>query len=677
VASRRAPSVHRHALRVASLLVVALTAIAMPLPADAATAVTKVPGIDVSRWQLDVNWSQVASTSTRYAIMRATIGNEPGKARFIDPKYLEYLAGATANGLVVGAYHRANAGRAPNDAVNEADYFVDNAQIAAGDVLPVLDIEETHGLTVQEMKDWVRAWVQRVLARTGVRPMIYSSPYFWRTNMGNALWFADHGYPLWIAHWGVAAPDVPAENWGGHGWTFWQWTSDGSVAGVPTEVDRDRFKGSQLVHGKIASLTVAPPQGGSITGPRINCGGAATKCARLGNPDTSVTLTATPAPGATLLRWTGACADAGASLTCDVTMLGARSVSAVFGYPIEVRSQGTGAGVVTSAPARLDCGDACSAAFAAGSDVTLTATPDSASAFTGWGGACAGTDPECVVTVNAPSQVVATFDSITTVEQDGEGTAFAWGRAQHAVALGGSYRWERRAGATTSFAFTGGSVTLFTVKGPAMGRGRISIDGAPVATFDGYAPTTRSGSIRFTGLGPGEHEIAVDVLGTKRPAASGTRVAVDALRWGRHHAHRSHAGRVVVGGGRERVRERRDVRDQRGSRRVGEAPVRGNRRLAARPPRPDHGAGGRPGRRVARESGGSVRASADVRHDPARHRARGRSPHRADRRARRAPGREHGERRRCRPLARDLVGHASASSIARVRQTVVVSSWSA
>ena len=150
--------------------------------------------------------------------------------------------------------------------------------------------------------------------------------------------------------------------------------------------------------------------------------------------------------------------------------------------------------------------------------------------------------------MTAPSQVVATFTSITSVEQDGEGTAFAWGRGQHPVALGGSYRWERRAGATATFAFSGGSVTLFTVKGPAMGRGRVSIDGAPVATFDGYAPTTGSGRLRFTALGPGEHEIAVEVLGTKRPAATGTRVTVDALRWGGTTKVDPAPATVVVGG---------------------------------------------------------------------------------------------------------------------------------
>jgi GH25 family lysozyme M1 (1,4-beta-N-acetylmuramidase) len=529
----RRPVTHRRHRAGIALLLSLVSAVLVAVPVSPASAAVRVPGIDVSKWQGDVDWAAVASTPVRYVIMRATIGNTPSKARFVDPKYAEYLAGATANGLVVGAYHRANVGRADDDAVREANYFVNNAQIAAGDVLPVLDIEETHGLSIVEMQDWVREWVQRVFARTGVKPMIYTSPNFWLTYMGNTPWFADHGYPLWIAHWGVPAPSVPAENWRGNGWTFWQWTSTGHVAGIAGNVDRDRFDGSSLGRGKIASLEVTPPAGGVIDGARIDCGGGASTCSRLANPDTVVTLAAMPDPGATLLRWTGACSAAGASSTCDVPMLGMKEVSAVFGYPVQVERQGTGDGTVTSSPSRLDCGATCTASFAVGSTVTLTAEPDSASIFAGWSDGCTGGAPVCSFSVDAPTTVVATFDSVVSVEQDGPGTGFAWGRAADRRAIGASYRWERRAGASATFAFTGGAVTVFTISGPAMGKGRIRIDGVTAATFDGFATALTAGvKHRFDGLGPGAHELIVEVLGTKRPAATGTRVTVDALRWG-------------------------------------------------------------------------------------------------------------------------------------------------
>ena len=293
-----------------------------------------------------MDWAQVASTTTKY-VMRATIGNTPTMPRSVDPKYLEYLAGATDNDFVVGAYHRAHVGRADGDAQGEADYFVNHAQIEGGDVLPVLDIEQTHGLDPAEMEDWVKTWVLRVRARTGVRPMLYSSPNFWNVHMGGTTWFADHDYPLWIAHWGSRQPAVPAGNWSGRGWTFWQWTSTGTVAGIDTDVDRDRFNGMNLQHGRVASLTVTPPVVGTISGPRISCGGTAATCSRLANPDTVVTLTATPDQDATLMGWT-ACAAAGAAPTCDVTLLGAKTVSAVFGFPVEIERRGSGAGTVTS-----------------------------------------------------------------------------------------------------------------------------------------------------------------------------------------------------------------------------------------------------------------------------------------------------------------------------------------
>ncbi len=502
-------------------------------PTPAAGETTRVAGIDVSKWQLDVDWSKVASTQVRFAIMRATIGNTPGTKRLVDPRYVENLAEATANGIVVGAYHRANVGRAVDDATREADHFVEHAQIGAGDVLPVLDIEETHGLTIAEMQDWVRTWLQRVHARTGVRPMLYASPNFWRVHMGDTRWFADRGFPLWIAHWGVPAPSVPAANWGGHGWTYWQWTATGRVSGITTDVDRDRFNGTNLRRGTIASLEVDPASGGVITGVRIACGGGATRCSRLANPGTSLTLTAAPRPGARLLRWTGACRGAGSSPTCDVTALGATRVSAVFAYPVEVQRRGSGDGTVSSTPARLQCGTACSAPFAAGSTVSLTADADSASAFTGWSGGCTGSAATCSVTVSSRTHVVASFASTVSVEQDGAGTRFAWGRSTHPGAVGGSFRWERRAGASATYRFSGSSVSLFTVSGPAMGKGRIRIDGTRVATFDGYARTLTPGvRRRFVGLGPGSHQLTVAALGTKRAAATGTRVAVDALRWG-------------------------------------------------------------------------------------------------------------------------------------------------
>ena len=495
-----------------------------PLPSRAATRTT--PGIDVSRWQNTIDWPRVASTDVRYVIMKATQG-----VHEVDPSYATNLAGASANHLAVGSYHVAEPGTAKDDAVNEADHFLAIARNAPGDILPVLDIEHPT-LPVARLQAWVQDWVTRVNARLGVRPLIYASPYFWRTYMGDSHWFADHGYPLWIAHWHVRAPDVPAADWGGRSWSHWQYSNTGHVHGIPTAVDRDHFAGTDLRATEIARLNIANAGGGTVTGPRIDCGGGgAADCSRLASPGDALTLTADPAPGASFMRWSGACAAAGTSPTCTVTARGTKRATAVFGYPLDVTVQGTGGGKVTSSPSGIACGGACADVFAYGRQVTLTEEPDSASGFGAWGGACGGSGSTCTVSLTAPEHISARFDAAVALTEEGAGTRFAWARRAEPKAAGGAFLYDRRAGASVTFRFTGPIVTLSTMAGPGYGRATIAIDGTQVATFDGYAHSLRSGvAHRFTELGGGAHTITVSVLGTHSARDNGTGGGEDTLR---------------------------------------------------------------------------------------------------------------------------------------------------
>ena len=79
------------------------------------------------------------------------------------------------------------------------------------------------------------------------------------------------------------------------------------------------------------------------------------------------------------------------------------------GFTLTVSTSGTGSGTITSTPAGIACPGTCSASFASGTAVTLTATPTSGSAFTGWSGACSGTGA-CSVTMNSNQSVTATFN---------------------------------------------------------------------------------------------------------------------------------------------------------------------------------------------------------------------------------------------------------------------------
>lgn len=199
-------------------------------------------GIDVSHWQNAIDWPSVAGAGVTFAFMKATEGQT-----FVDDHYELNRAGAAASGIRIGAYHYARPDATPDDAVLEADHFMAIARPRSGDLYPVLDLESSGGLATEALIDWVWAFLDRVHETTGLKVIIYSGPTFWRTHMGDTDEFATGGYPgLWIAHWGVAKPDVPANDWGGWGATFWQYSSCGSVPGITGCVDTDYYKGRSL-----------------------------------------------------------------------------------------------------------------------------------------------------------------------------------------------------------------------------------------------------------------------------------------------------------------------------------------------------------------------------------------------------------------------------------------------
>ena len=76
---------------------------------------------------------------------------------------------------------------------------------------------------------------------------------------------------------------------------------------------------------------------------------------------------------------------------------------------ITVHSAGNGSGEVTSSPPGIDCGATCSRVYTSGTQITLTATADVSSEFSGWSGACTGTNTDCQVTLDADDVVTATF----------------------------------------------------------------------------------------------------------------------------------------------------------------------------------------------------------------------------------------------------------------------------
>jgi GH25 family lysozyme M1 (1,4-beta-N-acetylmuramidase) len=218
-----------------------LTALALLTGGAPAAAADGPFGIDVSHHNGTPNWNAAAADGVTFAIAKATEGQT-----FVDDQYAANMAQADAQGVPFTAYHFARPDKTPDDALLEADHFVDTAALRGKHLLPVLDLESSGDLGARKLRSWVKTWLARVRVRLGVKAIIYTSASFWTDHMGNSRWFADNGYRLWVAHWHVDTPRVPASNWGGRGWTLWQYDNCGSVAGLSGCVDLDRYAGTAI-----------------------------------------------------------------------------------------------------------------------------------------------------------------------------------------------------------------------------------------------------------------------------------------------------------------------------------------------------------------------------------------------------------------------------------------------
>ncbi len=133
--------------------------------------------------------------------------------------------------------------RPETDPVAQVNLLVAQIEAAggleSGDLAPVVDVEVTDGVATSTLVSRLHTWLQTVQAATGLTPTIYVSPGFWST-LGNPTGFGS--YALWVANWGVSCPGVPTSSWST--WRFWQNADTGTIPGVGSAPDLDKFNGS-------------------------------------------------------------------------------------------------------------------------------------------------------------------------------------------------------------------------------------------------------------------------------------------------------------------------------------------------------------------------------------------------------------------------------------------------
>ncbi len=205
-----------------------------------------VQGIDVSAYQPNTNWSQVAGAGKKFAIIKATEGTG-----YVNSYFARDWAGAKAAGLIRGAYHFFHPG---TDPTAQADHFVNTVgALGVGDLPMMLDLEATDGLGPAAVAASTKTFLDRVQSRSGRVPIIYTGYYFWTGSVGNPGGYG--GYPLIMAAYVSGCPLIPNE-WST--FTMWQYSSSGSVPGVSGHVDLDEFNGTLADLQALASPP-APP----------------------------------------------------------------------------------------------------------------------------------------------------------------------------------------------------------------------------------------------------------------------------------------------------------------------------------------------------------------------------------------------------------------------------------
>jgi hypothetical protein len=195
----------------------------------------------------------------------------------------------------------------------------------------------------------------------------------------------------------------------------------GGVDGSPPASAGDGLQPSVSEDGRYVSYLVVPPtlsvtEAGAGTGKvTSDIGGidCSPTCSARYDSGTTVTLSANPASGSSFDGWGGACSGTG---TCTVTVNEDTSVTATFGavpqHTLTVsKDEAHGTGSVTSSPSGINCGTTCSSSFAAGSTVTLDASPDAGFSVMSWGGieGCPDFTTSCTVTLTADMTVTVTF----------------------------------------------------------------------------------------------------------------------------------------------------------------------------------------------------------------------------------------------------------------------------
>lgn len=192
-----------------------------------------VTGIDVSYYQKDIDWQQVADAGITFVIVRLGCrGYETGNL-ILDQRVYEYLQGARSAGLQIGAYFYSQAINA-EEAAEEARFALEILNgfrldmPIAYDWEYVSDTARTANMDGRTLMECTIAFCDTIRAG-GYETMVYFNPHMSEIYLDLAA-LQEKGYPFWLAHY-TDAMTFPYRV------EMWQYSYTGKVPGITGNVD--------------------------------------------------------------------------------------------------------------------------------------------------------------------------------------------------------------------------------------------------------------------------------------------------------------------------------------------------------------------------------------------------------------------------------------------------------
>ena len=190
-------------------------------------------GIDVSKYQGDIDWQQVASDGVEFAFIRVGLRGYESGLIVLDEQFENNIKGATTNGIKAGVYFFSQA-TTEEEAIEEANFVLQNIAPYKLECPVVLDVEKVsadsarmNAISKEQRTANVKAFCETIAA-AGYQPMIYH-------NMEMAAMFIDlaqlEDYPKWFAYYSKQDFYYP------YAYDVLQYSDKGRVNGIKGDVD--------------------------------------------------------------------------------------------------------------------------------------------------------------------------------------------------------------------------------------------------------------------------------------------------------------------------------------------------------------------------------------------------------------------------------------------------------